>query len=299
MFSQSLKKGEKTMKHNKVIRYLSTLGICLVLVTGCSQGNKPPAPDTAQESTSAASATQEDAGEEASVEAAQENEEASEDASQETAKAPEAELYSADEGDYTVKVLRFDIGEDILEGGYEFKALAEIENKGSTNMYFDEEAFIIEDADGNEILSDTSLYCGPSVIRAGEKGYVYNQYPTALEGVTDTSGLRLRPQFTVVTPDKEQDDYEVSDLVISEGFLGISFEGEITNHKDEDNNYFYIYIILYDKNGDVLGVTGAVADMPAGETVSFQSYGADLPEDITIDMIADYKVIARDAYFNW
>ncbi|MBQ6734486.1 MAG: hypothetical protein IJR00_06210 [Lachnospiraceae bacterium] len=200
---------------------------------------------------------------------------------------------------YQCRVVKFDVTESVLGNGYAYRAIVEIENTGNTNICPEDTAFHIEDADGNPVQSDTYPESTPDVIKPGEKGYLFNQYANELEGVTDVEGLQLRPEFTVTVPDSLPEEYEVSDVSITDGAFGVTATGMITNHTEDNKSLFHIDVIYYDENGDILAISGANVDMGPGETVEFQSNGLDVPVEVKASMIADYEVIARDHYFNW
>lgn len=202
--------------------------------------------------------------------------------------------------DYAVNIAKFDISENAYEDGFRYEAIVEIENKSSSNIYLTGVAFDIEDANGKLIQNDSMISCCPDVIKPGEKGYLYNQFGSSLDGVTDIEGLQLIPQYVVKSTTKTPQEYEVTDVSLKEDNYGVTAVGRVTNDTQEDNPYLYVQILYYDHDGNIIGISGtSVTELLAGRTVSFEISGIDLPDDVTLDSIGDYRIIAQDTFFGW
>ena len=134
----------------------------------------------------------------------------------------------------------------------------------------------------------------PTLLKAGEKGYLYTEHGHGLNDVTDFNGLTVIPK-KVETFTSEFIEYEVSDLAIEEDVYGVVLSGNITYKSDSDASFFSVDVVYYDKQGDVITIVAAFPDnMAPGETVTFQTSGYNMPDGVTLDMIGDYKVFARD-----
>ena len=241
--------------------------------------------------------------EESSVENAVGESETAEEGTEEEAPAPEEEIEDeqpSDEAAYTANIVKFDITESTFEEGYRYEAIVEFENMGSSNIYITGAAFDIEDANNSLVQSDDMISSCPDVIKPGEKGYLYNQFGSSLDGVTDIEGLQLVPQYVVKTTTQTPQEYEVSDVSLKDDTFGVTAVGRVTNGTDEDQSYMYIQILYYDSDQNILGISGtSITDFLAGRTVSFEISGMDLPDGLTVDQIAEYKVIAQETFFGW
>lgn len=144
------------------------------------------------------------------------------------------------------------------------------------------------------------LSCCPDVIKPGEKGYLYNQYGSSLDGVTEIDGLQLVPQYVVKTTSTTPYEYPVSDVSVKDDNFGVKTVGRVTNDTDKDCSLLYLQVIYYDAEGNLLGITGTnITELLAGRTVSFEVSGIGLSGDISVDQIADYRVIAQEMFFGW
>ena len=212
----------------------------------------------------------------------------------------EPEKQPSDKAAYTADIVKFDISESTFEDGYRYEAIVEVENTGNSNIYITGTSFDIEDANKHLIQSDNIISCCPDVIKPGEKGYLYNQFGTSLDGVTDIKGLQLVPQYVVKTTTQTPQEYEVSDISLKDDTFGVKAVGRVTNGTDKDQSYLYIQILYYDADQNILGISGtSITDFLAGRTVSFEISGMNLPDGLTVDQIADYKVIAQETFFGW
>lgn len=188
----------------------------------------------------------------------------------------------------------------------EYCGVVEIKNTGTSYLYLADCNFDFEDDDGHLLGTDKLVTSVPDVIAPGEFGYFYrNGYidsNTSLE-----NGVNLVPNFTVKLCSKGADaviDYEVTDLDIKEGDLGLGVKvtGRVLNNTTEDTNSLDVQIIVvfYDSDGEIIDVAVNYADeMSAGGKASFEISTLAGNEEATIDTIADYKVIARHSYMQF
>ena len=195
---------------------------------------------------------------------------------------------------YTARVLKLDFAENWSGDGYEFNTIIEIENTGNELLSITSAELDVLDADGNVIATHGFLDDCPGYIKPGEKGYLYNDYGRALDGVTDVNGITVIPK-NIETTSAETIDYEVSDLQLGEDDYGVTVSGKVRNQSDSKVMFFGIDVVYYDKQGDVIAIVSKVLDdMEPGETVTFETYGSDMPDGVTLDMIGDYRVFACD-----
>ena len=195
---------------------------------------------------------------------------------------------------YTARVLKLDFEENWSGDGCVFKTIIEIENTGSKNISLPSAELDFMDKDGNLIVTEEYMSCCPSLLKPGEKGYLYDSYGRELDGVTDVNGITMIPRI-IETFSSEFNEYEVSDLSLGEEVYGVVLSGNITNQTDSDASFLSVDVVFYDKQGDVIAIDAAFpGNMTPGETVSFQTSGNNMPDGVTLDMIGDYKVFARD-----
>lgn len=180
-----------------------------------------------------------------------------------------------------------------------YRAYVEITNTGTQNIYMKDCVFDFEDNNGHLLKSDNFISNCPDIIAPGEKGYFY-QRTSSFKGVPLENGVRLMPTVTVIPTRDEPLDYEVSDVSLREGTFGPTVTGRVKNTSDKDDNLFYIEVIYYDSDGKVLDITGTtLLNFTAGSTMSFEISGMMLGEDVTMEAIADYRVMSRASYYQY
>lgn len=178
-------------------------------------------------------------------------------------------------------------------GSVEYFAFVEITNTGSSNLYLGSATFDLEDINGHLLQSDDLISTAPDAIYPGEKGYYYNMGYID-EGVSLENGVKLVPSYKVEVARQDIVEYEVSDLGIKEDTFGFSVTGRVQNNTDEDDSYCYINILFYDASGKIAGITGTtITDLTAGSKKSFECSSMFLPNNLSINDVANYKVIAR------
>lgn len=203
--------------------------------------------------------------------------------------------------DYSVSIERFEINKSRYDDGYKYSAIVEIRNSGKNNLYLKDVKFDIEDADGHLVqTNDYMVSAFPDVIKPNETGYLYTPYEITLDGVTEIEGLTLVPQFTAVITYATPYEYAVSDVSIIDGKYGIKATGRVANNTTEDNSYLNVYILYYDVNGKILGIDDTVVTgLDAGKTVSFEADSFIQRDDFSAADVADYKIVARDSYYEF
>lgn len=188
-------------------------------------------------------------------------------------------------------------------GGVEYYGYVEITNTGDNNLYLDKAIFDLEDNDGHLLQSDDFISSAPSVIKPGEKGYFYNGLGSNMidEGVSTDNGINLVPQITIKQATGEPVRYEVTDTDLrEEEYSGLKVTGRVINNTDEDVSYLYLNVIFYDANGKVLGITGtSVSDLAAGNKASFECTTMFANDNLTMDNVADYEIIAEETYMQF
>ena len=187
-------------------------------------------------------------------------------------------------------------------GSLSYFAFVEVTNTGTQNLYMDKCIFDFEDNDGHLLKSENFISSCPDIIAPGEKGYFYNSIGSlAFDDVSLDNGVRFAPDVSVVKATGKPVDYVVSDVSLKAGTLGTpTIAGRVTNNTDKDDSLFYIQAIYYNASGDVIAITGTnLTDFNAGRTMSFEIAGVALPDNVTMDTIASYRVIPRANYFQF
>ncbi len=189
-------------------------------------------------------------------------------------------------------------------GSVEFYGIVEVTNTGTSNIYLHDCTFDLEDNDGHLLQSESMISACPDIIAPGEKGYFYNNIGSTYidKSVSLDNGVRLVPSYKIEKARGDIVDYDVADTAIREadyGF-GIKTTGRITNNTDEDCGLLYVEVIYYNSDGKVIAISGTnVTDLSAGTTKSFEDSTMFANDSVTINSVANYKVIARKSYYQW
>ena len=187
----------------------------------------------------------------------------------------------------------------------EYCGIVEIKNTGSSYIYLKDCTFDFEDDEGHLLQADKMISNAPDVIAPGECGYFFND--GYLDDVVSLeNGINLVPNFTVEVAKKGKDaivDYEVTDLDIRDNDYGIGVKvtGRVTNNTSEDTSSIDVKIIaiFFDSNGEILDVGYCYADeMSAGGKASFEVSTMFGNSEFSVEDVAEYKVIARNSYYN-
>ena len=228
------------------------------------------------------------------------------DAEEQIAEAPEEQAEEAEEPAPTDNEPVYEQTDAHVEfytnsiGTIELHSFVEIENKGNSGIYLRKCTFDFEDNDGHLLQSEKIISSCPDIVAPGEKGYFY--YTGSLnEGVSTENGVNLVPNYKVEIARGDITEYEVTDTELKEGTFGSpTVTGRVTNNTDQDDSYCYVNIIFYDSEGKVLALTGtSVTDLTAGSTQSFDCTAFFISDSVTMDDIADYKVLARKGYMQF
>jgi hypothetical protein len=188
----------------------------------------------------------------------------------------------------------------------EYCGIIEIKNTGNAYIYLKDCTFDLEDDNGHLLQSDKMISVAPDVIAPGEYGYFFNDGYID-DTVSFDNGINLVPNFTIEVAKKGKDaitDYEVSDLDIRDNDygMGVKVTGRVTNNSSEDTSSIGVKVvaIFFDSDGEILDVRYIYADeMSAGGKTSFEISTMVGNTEISTDDVAEYKVIARNTYYNW
>ena len=190
----------------------------------------------------------------------------------------------------------------VSAGSTEYKAIVEILNTGTVDLYLDDCSFDLEDDNGHLLQTEKFISACPDVIRPGEKGYFYNGIGALLidNNVPLENGVNLKPVPSVEKARGTIVEYEVSDVSLRAGMYGPTVTGRVLNNTDTDNSYFYIQVIYYGADGKVLAISGtSITDFKAGSQTSFEITPIGVPLGLPFDKIADYKIVARPEHLQF
>lgn len=188
------------------------------------------------------------------------------------------------------------------EGG-RFYAFIEITNTGNVPLYLGNSSFDLEDASGHLIKTEDMINTAPDYIYPGEKGYYYNQFGTSLNMTEeDFNSLLFVPHLKVVKVNgKLSTDYKLYDVTLgTDATFNIpEIVGRIKNNTKKELSHIYLHAFFYDSDGKIIGISGTnISDVAVGDEKSFSisTMYAGIQEGKTI---ADYKVYARGAYYQF
>lgn len=179
----------------------------------------------------------------------------------------------------------------------------EITNDGNEPLYLKDCPIDIVDNNGHLIDTENFISSCPDVINPGEKGYFYNSIGSFMlnESVRNYGPINVVSHVDVVKSDEKPIEYEVSDTSLTKNTIGLpSVIGRVTNNTGEDDSLLYLNVIFYNKNKEVIFISGVnVTDLQSGATKSFECSAIGMPDNITYEDISSYEVIARKSHYQF
>jgi hypothetical protein len=163
------------------------------------------------------------------------------------------------------------------EYGINICCLVEITNTGDHNLRLSQCSFDLNDNDGHLIGSLNEYYAskGPKVIKSGEKGYfaASNYYSRDEDSFNSDNGINIHANIKISRTGDEPVSFEVSDASYR-GSEPICL-GRVTNTSGKDSESTMILVVYRNEAGRVINVNdGWIDNLKAGETKSFETYGA-------------------------
>lgn len=176
-----------------------------------------------------------------------------------------------------------------------FQGIVEIENTGSTNLALNSCAMDFEDATGNLLAAEKSVYAYPDILLPGEKGYLYCQmnYESTMP-VTISMIVRPKVEETDSIPVR----LAVSDVSVSgTNYEEIRILGRIENTTDQTQSLYHIAAVLFDKNQIPVAIISNLfsEEIEQGDEVGFELESFFLPQDITAETVSDVLIYAYPA----
>ncbi len=173
-------------------------------------------------------------------------------------------------------------------------AIVEVTNTGETDLYLPYGSYELTSQDGTVIHTNSGSFSpSPQVISPGEKGYYFEE--TTMDEGTPTEGITITPHINPVVATVENKRLEVSSTEIyDKEYGGIDLHGMVKNTTGSEQSFVYITAVLFDSSGQPICQLMNILSNPIkpDEQVGFELEGSTLPEGVTRDSIADYKVFA-------
>lgn len=143
-------------------------------------------------------------------------------------------------------------------GSVQADVFAEVENTGDSPVEFSAGLLELLDAQGNTIDSTDYVYCYPSVLAPGEKGYVIvNMYPENAAAPTDIAQYKLnltgKDTDTTIPRLTSTGVYEND---VSDGYWTYDYlTAEITNDSQAIAYDYYVVYAVKDAEGNLIYAT--------------------------------------------
>ena len=247
----------------KVLLFVLTLALCFGLVA-CGSSSDSKDSDSKEETKKEESA-----------------EESKEEPEEKVSDEPQWEM-----GTSTVKTWTNSIGTQWVQ------MISPITNTGDVNLYLSACKIDLEDEAGHLVDSKDMISVFPQVLQPGETGYYYEE--TILEDV-EATGLKALPHESAEKASVECIRLDVTDLDIkADSYDEISITGRVENNTEEAQSSVYVVAFLYGADGNLIGIAYDIFmdEIAPGDKMGFSASAFSLPDDVTIDAVASYSVVA-------
>ena len=260
---------------------LIAIGLSVVLLTGC--GGAAETATTESENTDAEAVVEEteEVADEVQV-AVEEEEETVEDA---VSIFDDAEEVASEITYQSARTWTDSIGSTWLQ------ALVEITNTGSVPLYLSNGAYDIEDGNGSLVGSQSYVSIYPDVIDPGETAFLYEE--TTLDEPVE--GIQILPRYTADKAKVDNIRFPITDDSLKgSDFGGPIVVGRVENTSEEEQTMVYVVAKYYGADDTPLGLTFTIISEPMapGAVIGFETSAFSLPDDVTVDTVARYEVVA-------
>jgi len=182
------------------------------------------------------------------------------------------------------------IVKDSYGSGYTWSALISVYNDGNVPIYFGITNFDLHTSDG-KVITTGILSSFPDILNPGEEGVFWGY--ESLESYSEEDGIVFTPRWSVEKSNNKRIDLSYTDFDIRQTSYGINVVGNMTNDTGVDQEWVIIQAILYDKDGNALGVW-MENDMEAfkvGDKRAFVVDGSGRTlKNVTFDMVDSYSL---------
>ena len=179
------------------------------------------------------------------------------------------------------------------------QTIVEITNTGTSNLYLSSGSYDLEDAGGNLVASQTLVSAHPEVLAPGEKGYMYEE--TTLDEPVEGE-LTVLPRESVEEAKVDLIRFPVTEAKLTEGsYGGFKMTGRVENTGEEEEGMVFVTAFLYDAEGVFLGelFTILMEDLAPGDKIGFEMSSYSLPDDVTLESVADFTVYAYPTQYQF
>lgn len=184
-------------------------------------------------------------------------------------------------------------------------AVIAIENTSNEVLYVDDAVLELQDTAGNVLYDYNLASTVPLFIEAGETGYIYTDGAT-VEGVSENDEYVLVPKIDLVPAEETPIRYEVSDITVDNKsyIYDVQFSFKMTKSAADDNTFARCVAVMFDKDGDVIGITSeSIYEIESVGVYDAKIDGFFLGDPntntYTVDDIDSYVVFAFPLQFNW
>lgn len=180
--------------------------------------------------------------------------------------------------------------------------LIEVTNTSSSDVYINISQIDIEDASGKIVATNDMVSTTLKILKPNEKAYTFCSTGFAMPDGTDASAVyKMVPNAKCKKATSEDVRYDVSQTELSKGsFGGFEIVGRVTNNTKKDDSYCYLTYVLFGADGNPIGAGGtSVTDLNAGSTIGFKASSLMMPEEVTIDSIANFTVFAEKEVYEY
>lgn len=196
--------------------------------------------------------------------------------------------------DFSYNIINQDnwiILKDTYGTGYTWNALITVINDGNVPIYFGTTNFDLHTSDG-KVITTGSLEIYPDILNPGEEGVFYGY--VSLDSFNEEDGIVFTPRWSIEQSNNQRVDLSFSDIEVRDTDYGVTVVGNITNDSGKDQDWIIIQAILYDKDGNALGVW-MINDMEAFKSGDSRAFVIDGTYDrtlggVTIDQVASYTL---------
>lgn len=174
------------------------------------------------------------------------------------------------------------------------QVITAVTNTGEVPIYLENASFRISDAEKKSAASDTTLSAYPQIVAPGETGYYYAETYLETESA-DGLSLEFTPQISAFS--QQPVNYTVEDALLQDSrYGGMELRVTVSNATAQDTRRYCVAVLLFDGQGTLLGQFYDVPSVkiPAGGSQVLELSSYMLPETVTTEQVADYRILAYE-----
>ena len=179
------------------------------------------------------------------------------------------------------------------------QAIIAITNTADYNLYLSSfsSSLDLETASGSLFATQNSVNAYPQVIAPGETGYYYEEF--ILNSLPEGE-LNPNWHLTIEPATVEQIRFPVSDVTLSADSCGyIKAIGRVENTTEEEQSLVFISVMLFDAENKPIGHMATFVDLAPKDKKGFECSALSLPDDISLDDVASYAVVAYNQQYQF